>query len=132
MQWTQLVANSESAPKSSSLQVVVCTQSGAKSEIIVLVTSSNIGRRVVFTIYLNLAQFTYLQTYYMSRLLNNTPAINTQGRSQAGPGGPHLPNRNLFQVFKLNFSWDVPKMHYFSNKFKKIDKRWGLSAPSAP
>jgi len=26
----------------------------------------------------------------------------------------------------------MPKMHYFSNTFSKIDKRWGLSAPSAP
>jgi len=26
----------------------------------------------------------------------------------------------------------MPKMHYFSNKFSKIAKRWGLSAPSAP
>jgi len=23
----------------------------------------------------------------------------------------------------------MPKMHYFSNKFSKIAKRWGLSAP---
>jgi len=26
----------------------------------------------------------------------------------------------------------MPKMHYFSNKFSKIAKHWGLSAPSAP
>jgi len=25
----------------------------------------------------------------------------------------------------------MSKMHYFSNKFSKIAKRWGLSAPSA-
>jgi len=25
----------------------------------------------------------------------------------------------------------MPKMHYFSNKFSKIAKRWGLSAPGA-
>jgi len=25
----------------------------------------------------------------------------------------------------------MSKMHYFSNKFSKIGKRWGLSAPSA-
>jgi len=24
----------------------------------------------------------------------------------------------------------MPKMHYFSNKFSKIAKRWGLSAPA--
>jgi len=32
---------------------------------------------------------------------------------------------------KLNFSRDMSKMHYFNNKFSKIAKRWGLSAPSA-
>jgi len=26
----------------------------------------------------------------------------------------------------------MPKMHYFSNKFSKIAKRWGLSTSSAP
>jgi len=26
----------------------------------------------------------------------------------------------------------MPKMHYFSNKFSKIAKRWGLSALSDP
>jgi len=26
----------------------------------------------------------------------------------------------------------MPKMHYFSNKFSKIAKRWGLTAPRAP
>jgi len=26
----------------------------------------------------------------------------------------------------------MPKMHYFSNNFSKIAKRWGLSAPSDP
>jgi len=26
----------------------------------------------------------------------------------------------------------MPKMHYFSNKFSKIARRWGLSAPSVP
>jgi len=25
----------------------------------------------------------------------------------------------------------MSKMHYFSNKFSKTGKRWGLSAPSA-
>jgi len=39
---------------------------------------------------------------------------------------------NKFQIFMLNFSWDMSKMHYFSNKFEKIVKRWGLSASSAP
>jgi len=26
----------------------------------------------------------------------------------------------------------MPKMHYFSNKFSKIAKRWVLTSPSAP
>jgi len=26
----------------------------------------------------------------------------------------------------------MSKMHYFSNKFSKIAKRWGLSGPSVP
>jgi len=39
-------------------------------------------------------------------------------------------NKNKFQIFRLNFCWDMSKMHYFSNKFSKIAKRWGLSAPS--
>jgi len=33
-----------------------------------------------------------------------------QGHSQRG-GGP--PIEMLFQVFRLNFSWNMPKMHYF-------------------
>jgi len=31
----------------------------------------------------------------------------------------------------MNFSSDVPKMHYFSNKFSKISQRWRQRAPSA-
>jgi len=38
------------------------------------------------------------------------------------------PIKMLLQIFRLNFSFDMSKMHYFSNKFKKIAKRWGLSA----
>jgi len=26
----------------------------------------------------------------------------------------------------------MPKMHYFSNKFSKFAKHWGLTAPSVP
>jgi len=33
--------------------------------------------------------------------------------------------------FKLNFSWDMPKMHYFRNIFSKIAKQCGISG-SAP
>jgi len=35
---------------------------------------------------------------------------------------------NKFQIFKLNFSLGVSKMHYFSIKFSKIAKRWRLFA----
>jgi len=38
---------------------------------------------------------------------------------------------NKFKVFKLNFSWDMSKIHYLRNKFSKIVKRRGLSASSA-
>jgi len=34
---------------------------------------------------------------------------------------------NNFQIFRLNFSSDMSKIHYFSNKFSKIVKRWELS-----
>jgi len=33
----------------------------------------------------------------------------------------------LFQFFRLNFSEDMSKMHYFSNKFSKIAKRYELT-----
>jgi len=48
-----------------------------------------------------------------------------------GTQGARPPIEMLFQVFRMNFSWDMPIMHYFSNKFLKIAKRWGLYAPSA-
>jgi len=32
----------------------------------------------------------------------------------------------LFQIFRLNFSWGMSKMHYFSNKFSKITKPLNL------
>jgi len=48
-----------------------------------------------------------------------------RGAQEARP-----PPIEMFQVFKLNFSRDVPKMHYFSNKFSEIAKRWGFSAPA--
>jgi len=53
---------------------------------------------------------------------------SVQERSQ----GAAPPIEMMFQDFRFNFSWDMPKMHYFSNKFWKIAKRWGLSAPTAP
>jgi len=37
------------------------------------------------------------------------------------------PIMNKFLIFRLNFSWGMSKMHYFSNKFSKIVKlndRW--------
>jgi len=58
---------------------------------------------------------------------------NNMLRCSRPPGrGRALPIEMLFQVFRLNFSWKMPKMHYFSNKCSKIAKRWMLSAPSAP
>jgi len=52
--------------------------------------------------------------------------ICTQGRSQGvSPGGPGPhPIKMWFQIFRLNFSWNMSKIHYFSNKFSKIAKRW--------
>jgi len=46
-----------------------------------------------------------------------------------GAGPP--PIEMLFQVFEVNFKLRCAKMHYFGNKFSKIARRWGLSAPSA-
>jgi len=52
------------------------------------------------------------------------------GKGVAKGLGPH-PIKMLFQIFRLNFSWNMYKMYYFSNKFLNIAKRCGLSAPSA-
>jgi len=53
-----------------------------------------------------------------------------QGRSQRGRGaGP--PIEILFLVFGLKFSRGMLNIHFFINKFSKIAKRWGLTAPSA-
>jgi len=38
-------------------------------------------------------------------------------------GARAVPIETLFQIFKLNFSEDMSKMHYFSNKFSKIAMR---------
>jgi len=46
---------------------------------------------------------------------NNTGIGYYQGRSPREP-----PIEMLFQIFRLNFSWNMPKMHYFSCKFSKI------------
>jgi len=35
---------------------------------------------------------------------------------------------NKFQIFRLNFSRDMSKSLYFSNKLSKIAKRWRLFA----
>jgi len=37
--------------------------------------------------------------------------ISLQRRSQGGPGGPAPPIEMLFQIFRLNFSSNMPKMH---------------------
>jgi len=48
-----------------------------------------------------------------------------QGRSQAPfPGNSAI--EILYHIFRLNFSSDMSKMHYFSNKFSKIVKRLGF------
>jgi len=54
-----------------------------------------------------------------------------RGAQVAWPS-PSTPIEMLFQVFKLNFSWDVPKMHYFSNKFSKKCQALGALRPQRP
>jgi len=49
-----------------------------------------------------------------------------QGRSQE----VDLPIEMLFQIFKLNFSWNMSKMHYFSDKFSKISSAEGFPPPA--
>jgi len=50
-----------------------------------------------------------------------------QGRSQRGIQGARAPLiEMLFQIFKLNFSWNMSKLHCFSNKFSKITKPLNL------
>jgi len=44
---------------------------------------------------------------------------------------PLPPIEMLFQVIRLNFSWDMPKIHYFSNKFSKMSSA-GNSPPQRP
>jgi len=53
----------------------------------------------------------------------------SQGRSPGGgPRTPGLPPTKLFQIFRLNFSGDMSKMHYFSKKISKLAKHWRLFA----
>jgi len=59
--------------------------------------------------------------YHLSFGAKNFKFSKFFARTKSGPGGPP-PNRNVVLGFWLNFSWDMPKMHYFSNKFSKIDK----------
>jgi len=62
----------------------------------------------------------------------DSPDTEHKGVAKGAPG-PHPPIEMLFQIVSLNFSGDMSKlMHYFSNKFSKIAKRQGFSAPSAP
>jgi len=65
--------------------------------------------------------------------------IEIQGRSERGvPSSPQSKCCLAFlrtvneQItdFWLKFSWDMPKMHYFSNKFSKIFQCWGASPPA--
>jgi len=46
-------------------------------------------------------------------------------------GAPPSPIE-MFQIFRLNFSWNMPKIHYFSNKFSKIAKHCPSHEFSAP
>jgi len=58
-----------------------------------------------------------------------------QGRSEQGSPPPIECCFTLLRtnhIFRLNFSRDISKMRYFSNKFSKIAKRWNLSVPSDP
>jgi len=48
------------------------------------------------------------------------------GLRESGPP----PIKMLFQIFRLNLSWDLSEMYYFSNKFSKIFKRWGFPPPA--
>jgi len=43
--------------------------------------------------------------------------IKFKGVARGGNLGS--PIEMLFQIFRLNFSWNMPKMYYFSNKFQK-------------
>jgi len=50
-----------------------------------------------------------------------------KGVAKRNPKGPATPIEMLFQNFRLNFSWNVTKMHCFSNKFKKSSSTvWAL------
>jgi len=60
-----------------------------------------------------------------------------KGVARGGPWSPGPPiecclallrnNNEQVSDFRLNFSWVMFKMCYFSNKFSTIAKRWGFS-----
>jgi len=51
-------------------------------------------------------------------------SIPSKGVARGWAQGNRAPTiEMMFQIFKLNFSGDMSKMHYFSNKFSKIAKR---------
>jgi len=54
---------------------------------------------------------------------NLNPKPNSNSESRAEPGEPALSIEMLFQAFKLNFSWDMPKVHYFITNFQKSPQR---------
>jgi len=70
-----------------------------------------------------------LSTEYVLKLEFKPKHDWEQGRSQRV--GPAPPIEMLFQIFRLNFSWNMSKMHYFSNKFSKIAKRYRGFPPPA-
>jgi len=73
-----------------------------------------------------------VQTHTISHAkLRRKWLLSMQGRSQRWPRGRAPQSKCCFR-FRLNFSWGMPKMHYFSNKFSKKAKYWVFSTPSAP
>jgi len=52
-------------------------------------------------------------------LSGNVFEVLSKDVSEVGPGGPGShPIKMLFQIFRLNFSWDMSKMRYFSRAFR--------------
>jgi len=50
--------------------------------------------------------------------------VCNKGVASGWAQGAGLPaTEMLFQILMLNFSWDMSKIHYFSNRFSKIAKQ---------
>jgi len=71
---------------------------------------------------------------HTSKIPHRTKGVARGGARGPGPSQSNVSSHckklimNKFSDFWL--SWDMSKMHYISNKFSKISKRWGLSSPS--